>query len=909
MGLSGRYRRALVIVLICLSLLATGATAGVAEPERDERKDTAAELPPQEIRDDYSRFSPGLRRLLEDLREGRINRQPFVNHGYAKLGFQGNNPPKRYRDDELPENERSVLALAVANVLETLPHSVRNGIRNRVTNHAFAEGRYPPQPGPRQTPDSPSTQNHVPPSQCDTTLKAGLVGDFKCRHRSQNFDIWYNLDGDRPVDGDDGPVTPPSYGIPHDGIPNYIQRAAVSFEEALHTYEQLGYRRPNEDRILVFFGPENSGPKDGFTPPTEILGRSSIYMGHEAGEWSTARHEVFHVMQYAYKMPVSVENLPGNLIPFQAWQESTAEWATHQAVKNDRAVPADRRYAYAANIGEFLGRPHLRLNHWDGLAQGRQYGGFVFAEFLEERFGADVIRRTWERIHEAENAHPALQITETVAEYGSHITREMTVFGIASYQLCGEVRGNHTGDPWGGVWHMSDPDIGAWCDILDQHTSPAEENTSARAPFSNIPRPASELAQLTGDGRASGEVTLDAGGSAYVDLVMPGPDSSGAWQSWAVEIKAHVEQQVGYVQVTPIVWADFPTRSSEDRGATPLPDYTAGFRSGPCAGQAQMITLVFTHANAALVDHREPPAKVRWETQFRRQHAAGITNGTVTLGVNEYGALHEGGCAPSSGDGTTDVGLRYRPTGAEGLAHVDKDEDCPCEGWGAKAVLPEGKGSYSGWVRGRWIAGVDSTADVTPVSFTSTGSTARSVVRIESKGGLGALEVTQEFRPSAREELFEIDVTVRASGERHEMPHVTFRRVMNWHAEPTGGQEYVTVRAEDPEVEYASDDGFASTDPAAGRIKIREDGSFTDAGPYDQGALFDLTVPMRHTDIEGNAGRITLYYGAAPDQPTAMSAFTELGINTWSIAKPVTSGDPGTPNTFMFGFVPVRPTP
>lgn len=901
MSLRTSARSLFVALVAVVSVLLGTVTSVGAAPEPGAQADPVPELPPQELKDDYSQFSPGLRLLLEDLRAGEINRQPFANHAYAKLGFQGHNPPKRYRDDELPEGERAVLALALSNVLETLPHSVRNGIRNRVTNHAFKDGNYPPAqsaPSSAQNEPSPGTLNHVPPTQCGTTLKAGMVGDFKCKHGTRNFDLWYNLDGDRPVDGDDG--ASPGVGIPHDGIPNYIQRAAVSFEEALHTYQQLGYQRPNNDRILVFFGPNGFESKDAFTPPTEIIGRSAIYMGHEADEWSTARHEVFHVIQYAYKPPVTVENLPGNVIPLQSWQETTAEWATHQAVKNDPNVPASHRYAYAANIADFLGRPREALTQWDGLAKGRQYGGFIFAEFLEERFDADIIRQIWERIDTAENAHPAVMVAEAVAARGSTIISEMIAFGKASYQLCGEVRGGHSGDPWGGFWHMSDPDIGAWCDILDR-----DSRTTARDPFSNIPRPASTVVQLSGDGRASGEVTVHPGGSAYVDIAVPGPTTTGAWQSWLVGVKANVEQQVGRVQLTVIKWSDFPSRRfEEDWAATPVPESNTAFAAGPCAGQGQMATLVFTHFRADLVDHREPPAKVRWETEFLRQDAAGITNGTVTLGVNEHGALNEGGCVPSSGDGTTSVGLRYLPTGAEGLAHSqDSDGTCHCEGWGVRAILPEGKGSYSGWSR-RWVAAPDDDAEVQPISFTSNESGARSVVDVKSKAGLGTLRVTQEFRPSKQKELFEVLVTVVASGKPYEMPHVTFRRVMNWHAEPTGGQEYVTVQAPDSRVEYSSDDGFASLDPASGRTKIREDGSFTDAGPYDQGALFDFAVPMEQVSAERSIGRIRLYYGAADDQPAAIAAFGGLGIDTYSIAKPVTAGDPGTPNTFMFGFRP-----
>lgn len=153
-------------------------------------------------------------------------------------------------------------------------------------------------------------------------------------------------------------------------------------------------------------------------------------------------------------------------------------------------------------------------------------------------------------------------------------------------------------------------------------------------------------------------------------------------------------------------------------------------------------------------------------------------------------------------------------------------------------------------------------------------------------------------------ELYQVSMTIRTTGDELNVPYVRLRRVLNWNTEPTPRQEYVTVRAKDPQVEYSSDDGLATADPTGGHTKIREDGEFTDAGPYDQGALFDFAIPVEHSPTEGNIARITLYFGAAPDQPSAYAAFNQLNIKTWSIAKPVTSGDPGTPNTFMFGFKP-----
>src|SRR5205085_5913022 len=93
-----------------------------------------------------------------------------------------------------------------------------------------------------------------------------------------------------------------------------------------------------------------------------------------------------------------------------------------------------------------------------------------------------------------------------------------------------------------------------------------------------------------------------------------------------------------------------------------------------------------------------------------------IDNGTIQLGVNDIGDLNAPGGTPSSGTGTTTVGVRYKPLNSDATA-----PGCACEGWG---VADAGSG-VSGWAN--QSAG---TSNVTPLSFTSTASTAVSVVRI-----------------------------------------------------------------------------------------------------------------------------------------------------------------------------------
>lgn len=190
------------------------------------------------------------------------------------------------------------------------------------------------------------------------------------------------------------------------------------------------------------------------------------------------------------------------------------------------------------------------------------------------------------------------------------------------------------------------------------------------------------------------------------------------------------------------------------------------------------------------------------------------------------------------------------------------------------------------------------------IEFTTTATTARSVVRI---AGLDfPVFVTHEFAPSSRSELYEVTVTITSLAPLGEQPHITYRRVVDWDVEPTPTQEFVTIKADHPNVEFASDYGLAAPDPATGRPVLQNQGSFTDAGPYDQGALFDLHVPLGLAGDPSNGlvGRFRLHYGAVPNQARALEALTALAIPVYSLAKPGTPGNPesGQPATFVFGY-------
>src|SRR6185295_12717746 len=111
-----------------------------------------------------------------------------------------------------------------------------------------------------------------------------------------------------------------------------------------------------------------------------------------------------------------------------------------------------------------------------------------------------------------------------------------------------------------------------------------------------------------------------------------------------------------------------------------------------------------------------------------------ISNGVLQMGIKDGGNLIALGGSPSSGTGTTEIGLRYVPTNAEATA-----AGCACEGWGVGDRLT----GLSGYAHG-----VDGLVNLRVVSFTATASTATSVVDMfDPANGVSVLRVTHAYVP------------------------------------------------------------------------------------------------------------------------------------------------------------------
>jgi hypothetical protein len=564
-----------------------------------------------------------------------------------------------------------------------------------------------------------------------------------------------------------------------------------------------------------------------------------------------------------------------NLKSLNAWMETTAEWGAHQALQSDKAVPAASRYDYANSLDTFFERPEDALTTWDGFGKSRQYGAFIFAEFLQERFGTDSIRHSWERIGDTWFPDGATQIKDMIEDdYHRDVHEEFRVFGVANYQLCG----GSTPADYGNYWRYQDPDVSEWCAQL--------HNNGSDSTFS-VARPKHQTVSLPADGKASGKWTVKGGGVHYVDLVGQA-DPSKLW-NMAAETTQDADKRLMFTVVN---WEKIPRRCFVGDRSARAEDKTLDTRIG---GSCNVVTLMFSHGRP---DKGEEEG--RWETRYTSLFGGSMGGSEVEIGVQPGGNLITPGDRPSAGTQTTEVGLRHKPTNYEAVSAVA----CPCEGWGIEVTPPDGAGQWSGWSHG--VYGLSQNAEV--MEFTTTPTTAKSVVRLV--GTDYPVYVTHEFKPSSRPELYDVDVTVTSLAPPDAQPQITYRRVVDWDVEPTATQEYVTVKADHPNVEFASDYGLGGPDPASGRPQLHHEGSFTDAGPYDQGALFDFNVPVEPVPGDPNAGLVGefhLYYGAASNQAKALEALTAVGAPVYSLAKPSTPGNPesGEPATFVLGYKPV----
>jgi hypothetical protein len=285
------------------------------------------------------------------------------------------------------------------------------------------------------------------------------------------------------------------------GIPDELDAIALAYYQAATTYKDLNFGAPPLGSplppIKVVIGDLDGG---GMSLPVidtfAIDKNSSVYL---------TRHELFHQYQYRYfkarDLAVFAAEYFGNSYSSTPWWlEATAEWAAHKAedAATGRARSAQpftkARHAYAKKLDDHLGNPSAALTRYappSGIYKP-QYGSFIFAEYLEQRFGAGIVEETWQATVDRRPFffnHRAIDaIAETVTKRGATLSEVVADYHRANYTITNSYRETHRHN-W--VSELSGFDERPDRDRVRVHV---------------------------GGATSSGTVTVNAGGAFYLDI-------------------------------------------------------------------------------------------------------------------------------------------------------------------------------------------------------------------------------------------------------------------------------------------------------------------------------------------------------------------------------------------------------
>lgn len=707
------------------------------------------------------------------------------------------------------------------------------------------------------------------------------VVDVACKVFYPDFTITYPaIDiGGFSLDDNDG-----------NGIPDEVDARAETFAASLEYYVSVLDFEPRSGTDIVIVPFLDSGLSIPNIHLPVLPDPGDIFIGAESGTTYLPSHEIFHQIQYNYfsvfdftlvQLPWGGWKAKAELDSIRWYMEASAEWASHKWLES---IGSDIR-TYANDIDVFLAEPHRDLARvsWTNPS-GPQYGAFIVPEYLQQRGGVSLVREVWEEV-----------------DAGSDLFKSPHVYSAMDRALdargFGQV-GDNSLDMWRTFYDLDfAPGIAAPDAVQDWRdrylwARPATsgdigaisvEGRMARISDASNDDPPGDAAILLSDGDVAsiGDIDLDTFGGAVVEIR---PDEPG----------------IVYLEIDLDNRTAVDIRALDSYGGAECATATETMVGGrleavvPFDAGCHYVAVIFANESR---DDQDNSMDIR----FGDQPDKTIDNGTIRLGINEAAHLNVPGFDPSSGTGTSTVGLRLISTNADALS-----PGCECEGWGVHERLLD----VSGWANNSY--GGTENLDVIAAGFgdDSAGST------VWLGGFEKTVSVEHDYHPvPGVPYLYAVDVTVtNITGVNSDFPNLyygpvnpVYRRVMDWDVEPTAFSEYVTIAAPGgvapPEIMYTSNDGFGSPDPSDPVSDLGATGLFEDFGPDDHGAMIQIDLGWLDPFFSPRV-TFTMYYGAAPDEATALDALETVGAELYSLGQPdtPTGATTGEPNTFIWGY-------
>ncbi len=327
------------------------------------------------------------------------------------------------------------------------------------------------------------------------TTKCGVAWPYwsrerlTCRYETTVADFYYNPDQtgmdfatdkvDRWLQDSSEPLGGPN------GVPDELDAAALAFYDGVWTYRNLGYQDFNHlDVALTDVNVSYSVPYFGFEVIDNIkqVGDpqhgGQIVPGPRPERAYLLWHETFHQFEYEYDVDdvVSAEYAFNQQTTFAWWLEASAEWASHKVAERidsgafgaagQQTVYQRARHGYMAQLKDHLAHPGWALATFVGpldtagsdefAGEQPQYGSFLFAEYLEERFGTAVIRETWEELGRRDSDYDYVAIDRIAGvladRHAADISEVVRDYHRANYTIAASYR---------------DADADDWVDALD----------------------------------------------------------------------------------------------------------------------------------------------------------------------------------------------------------------------------------------------------------------------------------------------------------------------------------------------------------------------------------------------------------------------------------------------------------